>query len=783
MSQPGYEVSPWELRWCGLDLDALQRTETTFALSNGHIGLRGTFEEGEPRVLPGTYLNGFYEQRPLPHAETAYGYPEAGETVVNVTDGKIIRLLVADEPLDLRYGNATEHERVLDFRSGTLRRRTVWISPAGRRVRITSERLVSFTQRAVAAIRYEVEPLDGPVQLVLQSDLLANEPIEARTGDPRLAAALDAPLEADFAAASRYRAVLAHHTRASGLRMAAGMDHEIEVPNSLRTEIHAEGDLARLTAAADVPAGGRLRLTKLLAYGWSSQRSTPALRAQVDAALAGALQTGWDGLVAEQRAFMDDFWEAADVEIDGDAELQQALRFALFHVLQAGARGETRSIPAKGLTGPGYDGHAFWDTETFVLPLLTYTVPESARDALRWRHATLDQARERARVLGQRGAAFPWRSISGRECSGYWPAGTAAFHLNADIADAAARYFAATGDAEFEIECGVELLVETARLWTSLGHHDAHGGFRIDGITGPDEYSAIMDNNVFTNLMAQRNLREAAAACERRPDEARVLGVDVEEIAQWRTAAEHMIVPYDEVLRVHPQAEEFTEHAIWDFANTTQEDYPLLLHYPYFELYRKQVVKQADLVLAMHLRGDAFTEEQKARNMAYYEPLTVRDSSLSACTQAVLAAEVGQLDLAYDYLAETALLDLQDLHHNVGNGLHIASLAGAWMAAVAGFGGMRDYAGELTFAPRLPSELTRLVFRMCFASSRLSVEILPDHAVYRLISGNPLRTAHHGKTITLEQGRPLSLPIPPIPHHPRLQSPPGRAPVRRSTRR
>ncbi|MGH4026495.1 MAG: glycosyl hydrolase family 65 protein, partial [Pseudonocardiaceae bacterium] len=386
-------------------------------------------------------------------------------------------------------------------------------------------------------------------------------------------------------------------------------------------------------------------------------------------------------------------------------------------------------------------------------------------------------------VLGRRGAAFPWRSISGRECSGYWPAGTAAFHLNADIADATARYLAATGDTDFEIEYGVELLVETARLWSSLGHHDAHGGFRIDGITGPDEYSAVMDNNVFTNLMAQRNLREAAAACERRPDEARALGVDVEEIAQWRTAAEHMVVPYDEVLRVHPQAEEFTEHAVWDFANTPPEDYPLLLHYPYFELYRKQVVKQADLVLAMHLRGDAFTDEQKIRNVAYYEPLTVRDSSLSACTQAVLAAEVGQLELAYDYLAETALLDLQDLHHNVGNGLHIASLAGAWMAAVAGFGGMRDHFGELTFAPRLPPELTRLVFRMCFNSSRLSVEVCSDHAVYRLISGKPLRTAHHGKTITLEPGKPISLPIPPIPHHPRLQPPPGRAALRRGTRR
>jgi alpha,alpha-trehalose phosphorylase len=779
MSVPGYEVAPWELCWQGLDLEALHRTESTFALSNGHVGLRGSFEEGEPRGLPGTYLNGFYENRPLSYAETAYGYPEAGETVVNVTDGKIIRLLVADEPLDLRYGSAPEHERVLDLRSGTLRRRTVWVSPAGRRVQITSERLVSFTQRAVAAIRYEVEPLDGRLQVVLQSDLLANEPVEERTGDPRVAAALNAPLVADFSTAEGYRAVLTHHTRTSGLRMAAGMDHEIEVGDSLRTDIHAELDLARLTAAADLPAGGRLRLTKYLAYGWSSQRSTPALRAQVDAALAGALQTGWDGLRAEQRAYLDDFWEVADVEIDGDAELQQAVRFAMFHVLQAGARGESRAIPAKGLTGPGYDGHAFWDTETFVLPVLTYTVPEAARDALRWRHSTLDKARERARVLGQQGAAFPWRSISGKECSAYWPAGTAAVHLNADVADATARYLAATGDDDFEISCGVELLVETARLMYSVGHHDVHGGFRIDGVTGPDEYSAVADNNVFTNLMAQRNLREAAAACERRPDVAWHLDVDAEETARWRDAAEHMVVPYDKGLGVHPQAESFTEHAFWDFANTPKDHYPLLLNYPYFDLYRKQVVKQADLVLAMHLRGDAFTDEQKLRNVAYYEPITVRDSSLSACTQAVLAAEVGHLELAYDYLAETALTDLRDLHANVGNGLHIASLAGSWIVAVAGFGGMRDHGGRLTFAPRLAPQLSRLTFRMCFGASRLAVEIRPEQATYRLISGELVDILHHGEPIRLKPDEPTTLQIPPAPHLAPPTQPAGREPLHR----
>jgi alpha,alpha-trehalose phosphorylase len=777
-AQPGYEVSPWKLAWRGLDLEALKRTESTFALSNGHIGLRGSFEEGEPRGLPGTYLNGYYERRPLPYAEAGYGYPEDGQTVVNVTDGKIIRLLVEDEPLDMRYGTAPTHERVLDFRSGTLRRRTDWVSPTGRRVRISSERLVSFTQRAVAAIHYEVEPLDGPMQLVVQSDLLANEPVESRADDPRVAAVLEAPLVSDFAEARGFRAALAHHTRNSGLRMASGMDHEVDAPNDMHTTIEARQDLARLTVAVDVPRGERLRLTKYIGYGWSNRRSTPALCAQVDAALAGARQTGWRGLLEEQRVYLDDFWGAADVELEGDAELQQAVRFALFHVLQAGARGETRAIPAKGLTGPGYDGHAFWDTESFVLPVLTYTVPEAARDALRWRHSTLDKAKARAKQLGQAGAVFPWRSINGEECSGYWPAGTAAFHIGADVADAVARYIAATGDEGFETDCGLELLVETARLWMSLGHHDAHGGFRIDGVTGPDEYSAVADNNVFTNLMAKHNLREAAMRCERRHELARELGVDEEETAGWRDAADRMVVPYDEALGVHQQSEGFTRHAHWDFEHTPPEHYPLLLHYPYFDLYRKQVVKQADLVHAMYLRGDAFTMEQKVRNVAYYEALTVRDSSLSASSQAVLAAEVGHLELSYDYLAEAALADLHDSHHNVQNGLHIASLAGAWIATVAGFGGMRDHGGRLTFAPRLPPVLTRICFRIRHRDSRLRVDITPEQATYHLLSGGPLRTAHHGKPITLE-GEPVTMPIPPTPILPPPRQPAGRAPVRR----
>jgi alpha,alpha-trehalose phosphorylase len=672
------------------------------------------------------------------------------------------------------------HERVLDLRSGTLERAVEWESPAGTRARIRSTRLVSFVHRSASAIAYEVEALEQPMRIVVQSELVANESAPPAASDPRAAAVLEAPLVSESFFDRNARVVLVHTTRRSKLRMAAAMDHVVVGPSGFEADVESGPDVGRFTVATELAPGERLRVVKFLAYGWSSQRSEPALRDQVVAALTSAHHTGFEGLLRDQRAYLDEFWANADVELEGDVELQQAVRFALFHTLQSGARAEQRGIAAKGLTGPGYDGHTFWDTERFVLPVLTYTAPQAAADALRWRHATLDLARERATQLCLEGAAFPWRTIRGQECSSYWPAGTAAFHIAADIGDAVARYQAAVDDKDFECDVGLPLLVETARLWRSLGHHDADGRFGIDGVTGPDEYSAVADNNVYTNLLAQRNLRAAADAVARHPRHAATLGADLEEAAAWRDAADDMIVPWDEKLGVHPQSERFTDHQVWDFAATKPEHYPLLLHFPYFDLYRKQVVKQADLVLALHWRGDAFTDEEKARDFAYYEALTVRDSSLSACTQAVIAAEVGHLELAYDYFGEAALMDLHDLEHNTRDGVHIASLAGSWIAAVAGFGGMRDHDGKLSFAPRLPARLERLSFRLLFRGRRLKVEVTTAKATYTLLDGEPLQIGHHGKELTISRAGPVTRTIPPAPERPTPSQPAGRAPARRS---
>ena len=388
-------------------------------------------------------------------------------------------------------------------------------------------------------------------------------------------------------------------------------------------------------------------------------------------------------------------------------------------------------------------------------------------------------------LFGCNGAAFPWRTIRGQECSAYWPAGTAAFHLAAAIADAVRRYVLVTDDRRFEREIGLELLVETARLWRSLGHHDRDGEFHIDGVTGPDEYSALADDNVYTNLMAQRNLSAAADAANRYPEEARRPRRRRRgdgRLARRRRDDAHPVRRAGwGCIRSRTTSPATTSGTSRPPRRTTIR---CCCSASYFDLYRKQVVKQADLVLAMHWRGDAFTAEQKARNFAYYERLTVRDSSLSACTQAIIAAEVGHLELAHDYIGEAALMDVRDLAHNTRDGVHLASLAGAWLAVVAGLGGLRDHDEVLAFAPRLPERISRLRFSILWRGLRLQVTAGPGDATYALRNGDGtarMRLRHYDEVLTVATGSPVTRPIPPLPSpiEPVTQ-PPGRSPRRRT---
>ncbi|WP_432523589.1 glycoside hydrolase family 65 protein [Kineococcus sp. SYSU DK006] len=756
-------VHPWAVHEGELDVSALERTESLFALSDGRLGVRGSLDEGAPCGSPGTYLSGAYELWPLTYPEYSYGYPQVAERLVAVPDPTLVELFVGPERLDVRTGELHAHERTLDLRAGTLRRELEWTSPDGARVQVRSERLVPLERPGLLAVDYRVRAVDAAQEVEVRSAVVCS-----------------AQLHEAVTRAQGRGGLVQQRTDGSALSVAVLVDHDVAGPADTEVRTHATADRVVTTARVRLEPGQELRVVKFAVLGWEPRVDREALLARLRTVLTEGARTGWEHLAAEQRAVLDDFWEHADVRVDGDDQLQQAVRFALFHVFQAVAQATDRGIPAKGLTGTGYDGHTFWDTEVFVMPMLNHVWPEAAAEALRWRHAMLPAARDRARELGLAGATYPWRTITGRESSGYWPAGTAAVHLNADIADAAVRHVHATGDEDVARELVTDLVVETARLWVVLGREDEQGRFHVDGVTGPDEYTALVDDNAYTNLMAQANLRAAVELARRFPERADALGVGEEELAVWERLADAVHVPRDPDTGMPTQDAGSTRRKRWDFEGTSIEQYPLADHFPYFSLYRRQVAKQADLVLALQLRPDAFSPEDKRAAFEYYEALTVRDSSLSASVQAVIAAEVGHLGLAEDYAHEAAFVDLHDLRGKTADGLHIASLAGAWQALVAGFGGMRDADGRLAFAPRLPEGLRGLCFRTRHRGSCLEVSISREgdrqRARYTVVSGGPLTTSHHGREFRVDLEAPCTFDVPEVQPLPRPSQPRGRDP-------
>jgi alpha,alpha-trehalose phosphorylase len=767
--------------------------ETVFAVGNGFLGIRGTFEEGRPSVEPGAFLNGFHETWPIVHAEEAFGFARTGQTIVNAPDATIIKLYVNDEPLYLPTARVTEYERCLDLREGVLSRELNWSTPSGTQVRVESRRMISFQQRHLGAIQYEVT-VDTDAPVVLSSQLLNRQdarPLDEPRGngldDPRRARGFGGRvLNGREHVEQDHRVITGYRTTNSGMTLGVGMDHVLETDNPWRASTSWSEDLSKVVYTIDAEAGVPIRVTKYFSYHTSRSVPSGELVDRAGRTLDRAKRDGFEVLEASQRTYLEDFWERADVQVDGPRRIQQAIRWNLFQLLQAAARAEGTGIPAKGLTGQAYEGHYFWDTEIYVLPFLTYTEPRITRNLLRFRHSMLDSARARAAELSEAGALFPWRTINGEEASSYYAAGTAQYHINADIAYAIKRYVDVRGDRDILTELGGEILVETARLWNDLGFHSPDtGAFHIHGVTGPDEYTTVVNDNAFTNLMARRNLRYAAEVArwmrEERPDAYRDLvhatGVREEEIAAWEHAAELMHIPYDEGRGIHPQDANFLDKEVWDFAGTPRDHYPLLLHYHPLKIYRYQVLKQADVVLALVLLDTEFDADQKTRDFRYYDPLTTGDSSLSACVQAILAAEIGAEDKALEYFQYALLMDLADVAGNVVDGVHIASTGGVWMTLMYGFAGLSDHDGVLRFDPRLPSSWRGMRFPLRFQDRQVHIDLSHDEAVLRVVSGEPLEIEVRGEVVTVTEDGPVHVPLSRAaegePRHPDHEAAPG----------
>jgi alpha,alpha-trehalose phosphorylase len=774
-----YPADEWNIIEKGFHPEFLAQLETMLAVGNGYLGMRGCPEEGGPNAENGTFINGFYETWPIVYGEEAYGFARTGQTICNVTDSKIIRLFVDDEVFWLPDSNLLNYERRLNMKTATLDREILWETPAGKQVSITSRRLVSFANRHVAAISYCVTLLNADAFVVISSEMLANQP-DDRTNkeDPRRARTFASRVLHPRTSYSKdRRVVLCHATERSRLTLTCATDHVLQTscPHA-HNAVHTD-DFGQVVFTIEARPACPIHLTKYMVYQTSQTASAEELCNRAEWTMDRATTQGFQQLLAAQEQYMDEFWRRSDVRVKDVREdrtkrstvaIQQAIRFNLFHILQASARAENSGVPAKGLTGQSYEGHYFWDTEIYLLPFLTYTSPRIAKNLLTVRYRMLEQARARAKELGHRGAMFPWRTINGEEASAYYAAGTAQYHINADIMYALRKYVQATDDEQFLRDCGAEMLVETARLWLDLGFYsDAKGGkFCLNAVTGPDEYNTVVNNNAYTNLMARENLRYAARTIEflrtAEPDAydalVRKTALEPYEATAWSRAAENMFVPYDEKLKIIPQDDSFLEREPWDFRNTPHDRYPLLLFYHPLNIYRKRVIKQADVVLAMFLLGDDFPLATKQRNFDFYDPLTTGDSSLSSCVEAIIAAQIGDIDKAVQYGMSALLMDLADVGGNVKDGCHIASMGGTWMMLAYGFGGLRDNDGILSFWPRrAPQDNAILRFPLTYRGQMLEIEIGREHVEYTLREGEHLVIRHEKEEMQLTRERPVAV--------------------------
>lgn len=797
IERDNHPVDEWGWHECrpARSEEELGLSETCFALSNGYLGLRGNPPEGRDSHEHGTFINGVHETWTIEHAEDAYGLAREGQTIVQVPDAKPIRLYIDDEPLRLGVAEVEDYHRSIDFREGVERRSFIWRTQSGKRVRVVSDRMVSFQERHLALMSLEIELLDADAAVVISSQILNRQDGEdefssildtyASSSDPsadRAASAGDVnggvnggadPRKAEKitgrvfqptyqASSEDQRVTLGYRVTNSGMTVAVSMDHVLDVarvpepgeagaPSSSDAvggvEIHTEmrDDVARVVYHVDGTQGLRMRLEKFVSYHSSRHVSPEELAFRCARTINRARQVGYRTLQANQAEWLGRFWRRSDVRVPGRPELQQAVRWNLFQLIQASARAETQGIPAKGLTGSGYGGHYFWDTEVYALPFLTYTSPQFSRNALRFRHSMLPQARARARELSHDGVLFPWRTINGHESSAYYAAGTAQYHIDADISYALMKYVYATGDYGFLLDEGIDILVGTARFFMSLGFFDPSGEkFQIHSVTGPDEYTTVVNNNLYTNVMAQYNLRAAAAVVrqmqEERPNSyetlARRAGLSQDELELWEQAASSMYIPFDAEMQIHPQDDQFLNRQLWNLDDpATGPKRPLLLHYHPLTIYRYQVLKQADVVLALFLQGDDFSTEVKKRDYTYYDRLTTGDSSLSAVVQSIMAAELGFRETAMSFFLRGLFLDLDNLHGNSADGVHIASCGGVWSALVFGFGGFRDDRGRFSIDPRLPEGWDCLEYNVTLQGYQVQVTVRPGSVELQIVDG------------------------------------------------
>ncbi|MEH7222269.1 glycosyl hydrolase family 65 protein [Bacillus sp. JJ1566] len=752
----------WTLSKADLDNPNLLINESLLSLGNGYIGVRGNFEEGYPedyKSIRGTYINAFHDITEIKYGEKLYGFPEKQQKLVNVIDSQTIQIFIDGDRFSLFEGEILEFSRHLHMDAGYSNRSIHWKSPKGKEVKLHFKRMTSFVIKELFAIEVTVEPISQIESVIIRSTVNGDVSNFVDKGDPRVASGHAKLLRVTKASKIGNYSIVRNKTSES----------ELEVACVTSTLLDAS-DFAYKCNVTDVSieenyvykGQAPIRFTKLNVYTDTLRHGNDVIGKGVTILESLKGQT-YEDFLASQKEYLDKYWGNSDIRIMGDDSLQLGIRFNMYHLLQSAGKDSVSNIAAKGLSGEGYEGHYFWDTEIYMLPVFIMTNPKIAKSLLLHRYSLLDSARERAQQVGhKKGALFPWRTITGGESSAFFPAGTAQYHISADIAYSYIQYYLVTRDDAFLQDYMAEVLFETARLWIDTGHM-LNGEFRIDDVTGPDEYTCIVNNNYYTNAMAKHNLLWAAKAYELLKENgslqkvATKISLSKEEVAEWEEAGKKMHLPYDEILKINAQDDTFLKKGIWDLENTPKENFPLLLHYHPLTLYRYQVCKQADTVLAHFLLEDYESLETIKNSYEYYEKITTHDSSLSYCVFSIMAAKLGYKEKAYDYFIKTARLDLDNTHGNTKDGLHFANMGGTWLSIVYGFAGLRVKESGISFAPTLPEQWTSLQFKIQYQGNQINVMMEPGSVTYMLEEGAGITFKHYEEQLTLEKGKSITV--------------------------
>lgn len=767
-----FPFEPWCITEKPFQVDTNYRNETIFSLGNGYIGTRGTMEEnenfGDDLGMEGTFINGFYESEPIRYGEFNYGFPRKSQTMVNVPNSKIIRVEVGGEKLSLLSGKIEKYKRTLELDKGILVRSFRWTSRSGITMDVTVKRLVSFNKKHIMAISYQITPVNFCGALDFISELDGDVTNHTAKTNPLIDyGPYSASLIPISSTAKNGALQLLMQLKNNKFYLCTAACHTLDAPAKIQEATQEKRTSARYTVMLN--QGESVTLTKYIAYV-TDEVDCHKAEETAQKALNDAVQMDFSGLETAQRAYLQSFWNHIDVKIDGDAAIQQGIRYNLFHVLQSTGRDGRTGVGAKGLSGEGYEGHYFWDTEMYVNPLYSYTIPQFSRKLLEFRYHGLDAARANARLLGHsKGALYPWRTINGSEASAYYPLGSAQYHINADIAYAVNQYATASGDENFMSDMGTEILCETARVWADVGHFSSYKGgkYVINCVTGPDEYNAIVDNNFYTNLMARENLRFALYwldCLKKYPEKLCALTAKInllpEEPILWEKIANNMYLGFDEKQGVFPQDDTFLQKKPWNNDAVPLEKRSLLyVNYHPLYVFRHQMCKQADVLLGMLLNEHQFSNEELQRNYDFYSKVTLHHSSLSKCIFGVIECRLKKYDSAYSSFLESARTDLDDQHNNVCMGIHLANMAGTWMTIVNGFAGMSATNSTLRFRPYLPQNWKSYQFRVAYQGTLIQVLVRESQAEYSLIEGNNVHFWHGKNEVLLHAGTVLSFPL------------------------